>query len=122
MDPLSCGIIGHLLGDILLQNDWMASNKKKDKQWLPCAIHCSIYTLATFICMLPSGVHWTLPAFVGILHYPIDRTDTISRYMELIGQREFKKAPFSPWSTILVDNSVHMIVLWALVVIYTTYS
>ncbi len=34
-------LIGHLLGDWLLQNDWMASGKKEF--WLPLAVHALLY-------------------------------------------------------------------------------
>ena len=36
-------IIGHLVGDYLLQNDWMALNKKASS--LHCAVHCCICRL-----------------------------------------------------------------------------
>ena len=40
-------LIGHLVGDYLLQNDWMAENKAKHKGlgWLTCAVHCLLYTM-----------------------------------------------------------------------------
>ena len=45
-------IVGHLIGDYLLQNDWMAMNKKKSGEngWTACWVHCSLYTLAVMIC------------------------------------------------------------------------
>lgn len=67
-ETLACAIIGHLVGDYLLQNDWMALGKKMssvfyrptDGRWelkwtlttvfrwfsLPCFVHCLIWTLA----------------------------------------------------------------------------
>ncbi len=34
-------LVGHLVGDYLVQNDWMALNKKKSM--LPCLVHCAIW-------------------------------------------------------------------------------
>src|SRR6186713_2504658 len=37
----------HLMGDYLLQNDWMAENKGKftAKGYLACLVHCLFYTI-----------------------------------------------------------------------------
>lgn len=65
---LTLAIIGHLVGDYLLQNDWMALNKKKpsiyyrpwwgNTEWkwrltyllrwvsIPCFVHCLLWTLS----------------------------------------------------------------------------
>jgi hypothetical protein len=45
---LTEAIIGHLVGDFLLQNDWMAANKKKNS-WV-CLLHCLIWT--AWVCCL----------------------------------------------------------------------
>jgi hypothetical protein len=34
-------ILAHFIGDYLLQNDWMAQNKKKSN--LACTIHVGLY-------------------------------------------------------------------------------
>lgn len=54
--------MGHLVGDYLLQNQWMAINKS-GKGWLghlTCTVHVAIYTLAmcTFLHMFRFGFHW----------------------------------------------------------------
>lgn len=104
-------IVGHLVGDFLLQNDWMAQNKKKHS--LPCVVHVTLYTLAV---MLLSGWAWHpawpwLALSVWIPHFAIDRSQFVTWYMRTIGQAAFMTAPMSPWSIIAVDNSMHLLCL-----------
>lgn len=41
-------LVGHLVGDYLLQNDWMALNKKfkNFEGRLACGVHCFLWTLS----------------------------------------------------------------------------
>ena len=39
--------VGHMVGDWLLQNDWMARGKKTGMFALPGLVHYSIYTAVT---------------------------------------------------------------------------
>lgn len=105
-------LVGHLVGDFLLQNDWMAANKKK-RHW-PCFVHVLIYTIA--VCMACRGYtgSWILLAlFVFVPHYLIDRWNFVQWYMYNFGQYAFAHPPMSPWSRIAVDQSMHMYCLWA---------
>ena len=107
---LTLAIIGHLVGDYLLQNDWMSLNKKK--RTLPCAIHCTLWTLA--VCAFASW--WTLPAIavLWVTHFAQDRTQVVLYWMTKIArQPEFVKPPYAPWSIIVVDNVWHIVTLWA---------
>ena len=127
---LTLAIIGHLVGDYLLQNDWMALNKKRHS--FPCAIHCALWTAA--VCFFTG---WFSPLVVAVLfltHFLQDRTTIIVWWMRLIGQHEFMRcdkivtdhtpyieadkvlsiAPgLGPWSIIVVDNVWHILTLWA---------
>lgn len=101
--------IGHLVGDFLLQNDWMALNKKKSS--LHCHIHCAVYTLT--IWLFTGWDAWSM-AVCYIAHFAIDRSDVIDRYMTIIGQERFKTPPMWPWSVIAVDNTFHLLTLFIL--------
>ena len=107
---LTLAIVGHLVGDYLLQNDWMALNKKK--RTLPCAVHCTLWTLS--VCVFAG---WTLPAAIVVLwgtHFIQDRTNIIHFWMTKINrQAEFVKPPLAPWSLIVVDNIWHIVAVWA---------
>ncbi|WP_301108119.1 DUF3307 domain-containing protein [Sporosarcina sp.] len=43
-------LLGHLVGDYLLQTSWMAMNKAY--KWLPLLTHCFIYTLSVCAAMV----------------------------------------------------------------------
>lgn len=111
-------LVGHLVGDYLLQNDWMALNKK-DRFW-PCFIHSFIW--ATCICVfawwgrIPQS--WFSLGYVhvhGLLcftHFIIDYSHFVSKYMDFIGQNKFRTGLCAPWSTIVVDNVWHILTIW----------
>jgi Protein of unknown function (DUF3307) len=100
-------IVGHLVGDYLVQNDHLALNKKTSSAI--CAVHCAIWT----VCVLFFGwwPWWTaIPLFVA--HYIQDRTYIVGWWMDTIGQHEFRTGICSPWSIIVVDNVLHILTLW----------
>jgi hypothetical protein len=112
-------IIGHLVGDYLLQNDWMANNKKKSS-W-PCAIHCVLWTVAVLFFSGWGAEYAT--GWKGVIigqallwsHFVQDRTQIIGWWMRLKwkDQTKFAEAPMAPWSLIVVDNVWHIVALWA---------
>ena len=134
--PLILAIIGHLVGDYLLQNDWMATNKKKHS--FPCAVHCLLWTCSV---MFFAGWMWIeKPHFLWIkpwvfsalflTHFIQDRTQIIiwwmklkwkdqSKFMEcdsLLLKHEYEptiKVGLGPWSIIVVDNVWHIVEIWA---------
>lgn len=100
-------LIGHLVGDYLLQNGWMANNKKSYS--IPCIVHCAIWT--TCVIVFASWPLWTaIPLF--ITHFIQDRTNIIAFYMDRIGQKDFRTGACAPWSLIVVDNVWHILVIW----------
>lgn len=109
-------IIGHLVGDYLLQNDWMAQNKKKDS--LVCLGHCLIwaYCVVLFGDLYCDG--WIV--WPGIVVFPIlvathfiqNRTMIVPRLMGVIGQQQFRDGPCAPWSLIVVDNVWHIVTIF----------
>jgi hypothetical protein len=136
---LVCALIGHLVGDYLLQNDWMALNKKKPGGKWHCAVHATIWTLC--VCMFTG---WWSTAAWGVLwatHYWQDRTNIIVWWMKFMGQEKFMKSGsvdseliysnrpevfdkrrysvrseftpgLGPWSIIVVDNVWHIVTLF----------
>jgi hypothetical protein len=140
-------LVGHLLGDYILQDDWQAANKTAPapKPWpwqadeggghyvglsddesaawktarrkwrvghLACTLHCLLYTLAVWSCSF-----WWMPWW-GLLmcflaHWPVDRFRLARKWMSL-RQEQFATGVFSPWSIIVVDNTIHLLVLFAI--------
>lgn len=122
-EVLSSAIVGHLVGDYLLQNDWMALNKKKST--LPCVIHCALWTIA--VCVFADWpLQGWIPAILFATHFLQDRTQVISFWMTRINsQSRFMRCDdfdmtdmrvipgLGPWSVIVVDNVWHIVTIWA---------
>lgn len=109
-NTLLLAIIGHLVGDYLLQNDWMALNKKKDAGI--CCAHCFTWTAS--VCFFSGwSFHGQIYLLLFCSHYIQDNTNIISRWMDLIGQKQFRTGPCAPWSIIVVDNVWHVVTIWA---------
>lgn len=149
-------LVGHLLGDYVLQNDWQAANKVnahpgpnpdpeyrllgvheaahgltdgeratcvKAAEWnlkaaayrtghLACTVHCTLYTLAVWLCSCWWMPWWGL-VVCFLAHWPIDRFRLARLWMvHISGQRAFATGPLSPWSIIVVDNVFHLLTLF----------
>lgn len=102
-------LIGHLVGDYLLQNDWMAVNKKY--RTLPCLVHVSLYTAAVG---LFTWWPWWALIVVAVTHFIQDRTRIVLLWMRFMRQEGFAQPPYAPWSVIVVDNVWHLVVLYML--------
>lgn len=108
---LASAIVGHLVGDYLLQNDWMALNKKQGS--LPCLIHCAIWTVS--ICAFTGWWHASVMCILFLTHFAQDRTNIVLFWMTKINrQAKFAGPPCAPWSIIVVDNVWHIVTLWAI--------
>lgn len=117
--PLLLAIIGHLVGDYLLQNDWMALNKKKPglNGVAACALHTSLWTssVCTFAgwWQIGYGPESAPYLVLWLAHYWQDRTGVVVWWMRTIRQGAFATGPCAPWSIIVVDNVWHIVSLWA---------
>lgn len=97
-------IFAHLIGDYILQNDWMANSKKND--WKACVVHVATYMIPFIFC----GFNWWQFALIATQHYAIDSTQFVVWFMKAKGSGKFAEAPMSPWSIVLTDNILH--ILW----------
>lgn len=102
-------IVGHLVGDYILQNDWMAQGKKKSS--LICSIHC--ITWSASVCLFSGCFSLVLFVLLFVSHFIQDRTNIIRWWMGRIGQDGFAEN-LGPWSVIVVDNVFHIVVIWVL--------
>ena len=110
MNTLLLAIIGHLVGDYLIQNDWMALNKKT--RILPCVVHCTLWTAA--VMFLGHWFAWWVPIVLFATHFIQDHTNIVRLWIEMIGQAKFATPPMAPWSIIVVDNVWHIVTLVAI--------
>lgn len=104
---LSAAIVGHLVGDYLLQNHWMALGKKRSTPI--CLLHCALWTAAV---VLIGGFGLGATFVLFATHFVQDRTNIVTWWMDAIGQRDFRIG-LAPWSSIVVDNVWHIVTIWA---------
>lgn len=107
METLTLAFLGHLVGDYVLQTDWMAENKKH--KTLPCVIHCVVWAGCVIF-----FAGWGLIPFLllFVAHYIQDRTYLVRQWMHLIGQDHFATGPYSPWGMVIIDNTFHLLQIW----------
>ena len=129
-------LLGHLTGDYLLQNQFMAMNKSKNtlKGWLAAFVHCLLYTFAVCLFMWNFHLIWIIAVFCS--HFFIDKFGLGEIYMKYIkgnGLREYIDDVNDTYSRTwinssegermitggfkavvytLTDNTMHLILMW----------
>jgi len=115
-------LVGHLVGDFLLQTDGMAKYKAQSWTWM--LRHVGLY-LAVMVIVLGvySASHavplWALAVallFIGVTHIVLDRRDVTMGWMRLIGITSDLG-----WLTIVIDQVFHLLVL-VIVVQFITWT
>ncbi|MCB0082582.1 MAG: DUF3307 domain-containing protein [Caldilineaceae bacterium] len=108
--------LGHLIGDWVLQNDWMAQNKQSALLNLSCATHCAIYTLTLTVTLWFSrsitytSVQISLFFILTFLsHYLIDATNAAAGWSRLFQQSN------SIFVRIVVDQTFHLMIIAVLI-------
>jgi hypothetical protein len=98
-------IYAHLIGDYIIQNDWMAQNKKSS------SFHCAIHVLTYMLPFLFCGFNWWQLSIIAGQHYIVDRTNVVMWFMKAKGSEKFATGPCYPWSIIIVDNISHILTI-----------
>lgn len=105
-------ILGHLLGDWLLQSDWMALGKRQGLITRAGLAHYTVYTLSILVVLyLSNGIPLTSPSLllisliVFISHWLIDATNLVEVWMAVAGQRDQSTV------RMMVDQTFHLLVL-----------
>lgn len=100
-------IIGHLIGDFLLQNSWMA--QYKSTKWIPLFSHVSVYTIVVALFgFLSGGLSLVGIAIIFIGHIILDRKTFVSFWVNKI---QMAKGPNHNWLSIVTDQIFHIIIL-----------
>lgn len=112
-------IVAHLVGDYIIQSDWMAN--EKTKRSLAAAVHAVTYTLPfLFLTQSPAAL-----AFIAGTHFVIDRwrlarfvvrwKNQISNpyraciYETATGYPETSPPWLAVWLLIIADNTLHLL-------------
>jgi len=112
MSIFSWLVIGHFVGDWMLQNDWMARHKRGRWWSAPCIVHCLVYSIV-IVQAAWIGSRGALPAvqlgaffaLIFVTHWLIDGFDLARRWGNAINQTQNDSV------RIVVDQTMHMIVL-----------
>jgi hypothetical protein len=120
MNLITWLLFGHLIGDWLLQNDWMASGKKQG--WFTRAgmTHFAIYTLSvmTFMGVALQNRGYPISYFVvsGVVifvsHWLVDASNVVSWW-----NRAFRQTD-NVLMRIMIDQILHITVLVVLAAIF----
>lgn len=108
-------LIFHGIGDYLIQNDWMALNKKKMglKGLIACEVHCITYSLPFLFITSWKAVWW-----IYLSHFIIDRYKLADWFLALrngvfhirnFGFGEERPFVITVWLYIITDNIFHII-------------
>ncbi len=113
-------LILHLFGDFILQNDWMALNKKEKgfKGAIACFTHCLLYALPF---LLITGL--TQVFLIFITDYIIDRYNFVTWFLSKRNGVDMSNFGFSKdrptfitvWLNIITDNAFHIIGNYAII-------
>lgn len=108
MSPFDALVVGHLIGDYLLQSNWMAVNKAE--KWDALAFHSLIYTLAVaFVARIFSeGISFWGFLLIFVLHVFLDRRTFVRWWVKTIMKADGDGAG---WLTIMADQAFHVVVL-----------
>lgn len=106
MNGIAFAIIGHLVGDYILQDDWQALNKKKSN--IACGVHCLLWTSS--VMLMSKWFVWWVPIVLFVTHFIQDRSLLVEWFMARNNQSGFL-THLSPWSKIAVDNVMHILVI-----------
>lgn len=108
--------IGHLIGDWVLQNDWMARHKLNGLFNRALLLHCTVYTTTlVLVYLLLVGSAQTLSGYVGfaaliyVSHWLIDALGLARWWTRFFRQTD------APFMRIVVDQIMHLVVLALLV-------
>lgn len=102
---LSWLIIGHFVGDFLLQTNWMAFGKTQ--RFFPLTIHALVYTASVALLSLPAGgLSGQAIAIIFISHMALDQRSFVRWWVQAVNGKE------SPgWMNVVVDQTWHLLVL-----------
>ncbi len=105
-------VLGHLIGDWMLQNDWMARDKRGRWWSNQCIIHCLVYSITILVvAWLSSGRALTLEqvyllfSIIFFSHWLIDGFNLASHWGRIVNQTQNESV------RIVVDQTMHLLVL-----------
>jgi hypothetical protein len=98
-------LVGHLVGDFILQTKWMAD--KKAKELLPLIVHSAVYTITLALFgLLANGLSWWGIGLIFIGHLILDQRKFIDFWAAKVnGHTNID------WLKITLDQSWHILII-----------
>lgn len=117
-------LLGHLVGDYLCQNTWMAVNKIRNDHtgWLACFVHSLVYTIA-----VASTVGWVSGCWaffdpIGMFllfntHFWIDKFSLGNLWLKMVKDVDLKAVLSSGYNGQVVDTASKISLTWFLYIV-----
>ncbi|MHB1407462.1 MAG: DUF3307 domain-containing protein [Desulfitobacteriaceae bacterium] len=110
MSAFDALLLGHLIGDFLLQTSWMAGNKAK--QMLPLLVHSLVYTVSigVFAWVTLHRFSFLMLVLIFVIHVVLDHRTLVQWWVKKIMRTDGSPAV---WLNIVVDQTFHLLALAA---------
>ena len=94
--------LAHLIGDFLIQNDWMASHKKHS------SFAAFVHMISYLIPFLFTELLWWQIALIGVTHFAQDRSQFVTWWV-----KTWKKIPDKSEGVVplFVDQVFHLLII-----------
>lgn len=129
-DLFILALLGHLVGDFVLQTKVMALDKSERSLWgcWQCFLHVIVYTIS--VCVFMQSMNPLVWFLVFVPHFLIDKFSLASVWLKMIGGRTFESASYDhnpsdkyrefdvAFTSIVyavVDNTFHLLSLFLLI-------
>lgn len=105
-------IVGHAVGDFLLQTNWQAENKSRI--WKALLTHCLVYSIVVYLlALLAGGISLISILVIFLSHVLLDKGNIVNWWIKTIKKEQTDKVEIR----FLVDQSLHILVLLIIFVI-----
>lgn len=99
-------IVGHAVGDFLLQTSWQAENKSRI--WKALITHGLVYSIVVYLfALLAGGISLISIVVIFLSHVLLDKGNIVNWWIKTIKKEQADKAQIR----FLVDQSLHVLVL-----------
>jgi hypothetical protein len=112
MNTFTWLVLAHLMGDWVLQNDWMAKGKRKQLLGMAGLVHAAGYALTVLGACWLSGLRGGHPALypalggtIFLTHWLIDGTGLVETWMRFYRQSDLEMV------RVMVDQTLHLLIL-----------
>jgi len=118
LTPIIRLLLGHLIGDYMLQTSWMAMNKGKKtcEGWFAAILHSIVYTASICTTMWNFNYWWIIAVFLS--HVFIDHYSTATWYLKHVkGMNKPYKYSSQTYTSlywiiyVVVDNTMHLLLM-----------